>query len=92
MPDFRPWGSIFELREQNIPELAAFQVPSLHQPARFLTCHFGSNAFNPQAPEAAPPLASVGFWTFQMNPSASNYLSMAATPVCEAPANCSWYL
>jgi len=32
MPDFRPWGRVFELREQKIPQLSAFQVPSLHHP------------------------------------------------------------
>lgn len=31
-PDFRPWGKVFELREQKIPELEALQVPSLHHP------------------------------------------------------------
>ena len=33
IPDFRPWGRVFELREQNIPGLTAFQVPSLHHPS-----------------------------------------------------------
>jgi hypothetical protein len=32
IPDFRPWGRTFELGEQNLPELTAFQVPSLHHP------------------------------------------------------------
>ena len=31
-PDFRPWGRTFKLGEQNLPELTAFQVPSLHDP------------------------------------------------------------
>jgi hypothetical protein len=32
MPDFRPWGKVFELGKQNLPGLTAFQVPSLHNP------------------------------------------------------------
>jgi hypothetical protein len=32
MPDFRPWGKVFELGEQNLPGLIPFQVPSLHHP------------------------------------------------------------
>ncbi len=31
-PDFRPWGKVFELHEQNIPGLTEFPVPSLHHP------------------------------------------------------------
>lgn len=31
-PDFRPWGKVFKLREQNLPGLTPVQVPSLHHP------------------------------------------------------------
>jgi hypothetical protein len=33
IPDFRPWGKVFELGRQNhLPGSTAFQVPSLHHP------------------------------------------------------------
>lgn len=32
MPDFRPWGRVFELQQQAIAGLPSFQVPSLQQP------------------------------------------------------------
>jgi hypothetical protein len=32
MPDFRPWGKVFELAEQTPPGLTPFNVPSLHHP------------------------------------------------------------
>jgi len=32
IPDFRPWGKVFELREQNIPGLPLSQVSTLHHP------------------------------------------------------------
>ena len=32
MPDFRPWGRAYMLGEQNLPELNALRVPSLHHP------------------------------------------------------------
>jgi hypothetical protein len=32
MPDFRRWGRAYVLGEQNLPELKALRVPSLHHP------------------------------------------------------------
>lgn len=32
MPDFRPWGKVFQLGEQPAPGLAPFTLPSLHHP------------------------------------------------------------
>ncbi|MEY9106498.1 hypothetical protein ABH999_002694 [Bradyrhizobium yuanmingense] len=32
IPDFRPWGKVFELGEQTLPGLTPFKVPSLHHP------------------------------------------------------------